>query len=551
MNTMYRRKVQLSVFALAGIIATLALAAVLVLTPTGGPAQAQSDGNAYANPQPCGPGAATAFQPEPHEITSGHFALFDAYWNWTDEKERVGSLHTNLCPPLFEETITTQGRQKVTVTDRLVSHIDVDEAIFHVLDKYKADVVATNAEATSGQLSLEEYPDVRKALGLAENDPVPEDTEVWWLQLDDPDTNAKDEASDLRIGFSTALLDEKYWRSSGDSTPKPMRYMFELERYPGEDTKSTRHFLAYNAPKLNNVTQEDAVWNSSRPDVDDVIMDPGKYRHLQWIFTKGGTYQISAHLQGFVRSTKPAGAGSDWKAVSTNEDETSEVKTYVFQIGTPLVEMEPPVFGVAITTSEETSNNTKVSKVLPVFESEAETLYYSLEGEGFRDFKLIPSKNPHSVEIAVARQEMLDFETMPSYELTLNVSDRVDHENNTDLTIDDKLAVRIKLTDVPEIPWVTLGATNPNPAPGEETTIRAILGDGILGPNAVTRWRVREKGGEWITHAPDDPEWTYTDRSATAVTKEYMLDVTIDDGTSTTFYGNNTSVTWGSPSSNN
>lgn len=70
---------------------------------TGG-VQAQSPGNAYDDPQPCGPGADTAFQPEPHEITSGHFALFDAYWRFPDADpdhrvEDTNYLHTNLCPP--------------------------------------------------------------------------------------------------------------------------------------------------------------------------------------------------------------------------------------------------------------------------------------------------------------------------------------------------------------------------------------------------------------------------------------------------------------------
>ena len=72
-----------AMLAMAALVITL-LAATLAT----GPAQAQSPGNTdsypnlstYPNPQPCGPGAGTAFMEEPHEITTGHYALFDAYW---------------------------------------------------------------------------------------------------------------------------------------------------------------------------------------------------------------------------------------------------------------------------------------------------------------------------------------------------------------------------------------------------------------------------------------------------------------------------------------
>ena len=65
----------------------------------------------YDDPQPCGPGAGAAFMQEPHEIKTGHYALFDAYWRTikkgvqakgvqAEDVPGVGVLHTNLCPPL-------------------------------------------------------------------------------------------------------------------------------------------------------------------------------------------------------------------------------------------------------------------------------------------------------------------------------------------------------------------------------------------------------------------------------------------------------------------
>ena len=215
-------------------MAALVIAVVAVSFATG-PAQAQNADNTYPDPQPCGPGAGTASMEEPHEVTTGHFALFDSYWQWTKKPTEnnpgnEGVLHTNHCPPIVEKT--KQGRN--TVFTRSASNIDIEEAIMHVLDKHKVDVVDTNAEITNGQLSLEEYPEVRKALDLGDDDPVEAGTQVWWLRLDDPDTTGegKDETSDLVLGFSTALFEDKYWLKEDEG--QPMRYMLETERYPGQ-----------------------------------------------------------------------------------------------------------------------------------------------------------------------------------------------------------------------------------------------------------------------------------------------------------------------------
>ena len=204
----------------------------------------------YPDPQPCGPGAGTAFMEEPHEITTGHYALFDAYWRTIStssgpDGDGVGVLHTNLCPPEMIQTTTTKmsGFTKITTTTTIRSArtggMDVEEAIIHVLDKHLATTVATNAEATDGQLSLTEYPAVKKY--------APAGSQVWWLRLDDPGTTSTDEASDLGMGFSTLLLDKERWKS-------PMRYRFEVERHPADPT-DVPHFFAYEAPKADGARQ--------------------------------------------------------------------------------------------------------------------------------------------------------------------------------------------------------------------------------------------------------------------------------------------------------
>ena len=286
--------------------AVLAMAALLItllaVTLTAGNTMAQTGTtddypnlSTYPNPQPCGPGAGTAFMEEPHEITSGHYALFDAYWRTISEGgggiDGVGVLHTNLCPPEMVKKTKGEGREAVEVIARSARNggMDVEEAIMHVLDKHEADVVATNAEATSGQLSLEEYPKVKEAVAAGDS--------VWWLRLDDPDTTG-DETSDLGLGFSTALLDDEHWLTSADGDP--MRYKFVVERHPADPT-DVPHFFAYEAPDIraeSPSTGVKLVWDSFNPGEGVMELDPGEYRALQWVFTEPGTYLLWVHLLG-------------------------------------------------------------------------------------------------------------------------------------------------------------------------------------------------------------------------------------------------------------
>ena len=172
-----------AMLAMAALVITL-----LAVTFAAGPAQAQNADNTYDDPQPCGPGAATAFMEEPHEVTSGHFALFDAYWRTTyatstgasvdDNTPGVGVLHTNKCPPLMvKKTQTDPVTEEETVTINRSARqngMDISEAIMHVLDKHKATTTdASGTAATAGQLSLKEYTKVGQY--------APAGTQVWWL----------------------------------------------------------------------------------------------------------------------------------------------------------------------------------------------------------------------------------------------------------------------------------------------------------------------------------------------------------------------------------
>ena len=567
----------------AGIALSAFVIALLAVAFATGPAQAQNADNNYPAPRPCGPGPNTdvASQPEPHEVTEGHFALFEAYWRTTEPINtatgtiNTGALHANLCPP---KMVTTKETDPLTssvteTTKRTTSNIAIKEAIMHVQnEEYQVDVVGTNAEATSGQLSLEEYPDVRKALRLGPDDPVPPETKVWWLKLDDPDTTGadEDETSDLSLGFSTLLLDGKYWltRANADNE-KPMRYKFEVQRYP-TDPADDPHFFAYEAPNAGGAAAK-LVWDSFRPDDEktDMLLDPGEYRALQWVFTKPGTYLLSVHLQGFVRKENPhlpdhPNYDANWEPISNKVSETSDVKQYTIQVGDKLDETEPPIFGVSLSVAENTQAGASVGDPIPVYNADADVLYYDLVGVGEEDFDTVagPGTDPHTVQIVVADGASLDYETRSSYDLSLTVTDKLDHEGNPqdenkgEVEIDDILIVRIALED--QAPGLILRVDQAYPAVRETVNFTAWyeptpeLADQAVEYVLTEREQTKHDGIKWhlISPAGNAPTWSVDQSSA--VSKVYRAAAQWDDdddpGTPPKFvHSEEIRVTWGDP----
>ena len=453
-----------AVMAVAALVATL-----LAVSFSAGPTQAQTSDNAYADPRPCGPEADVAFQPEPHELRSGHYALFDAYWEWTEHDPNEGIMHTNECPPKM-----VAGRTGLV---RAVSNIDVKEAIIHVesTDTRVATVVDSDnpsAEPVSGlTIDLQDYPELAEAVGVGDK--------VWWLRLDDPatgtDANPVDEASDLIVGFSAQLFDPKYWLTQEDGNP--MRYMLETARYRNVNPAEAPHFFAYEAPDIRagGGPRSRPVLDSTELDVKlhDMELDPGKYRPLEWIFTKEGSYNLTAHLQGFVRSTNPKNPGDEgydanWKPISSKIDETSETTRYVFQVG-DLDETEPPMFGVSINAHETIPSGENVGEPIQVFGAEAD-LSYTLSGTGKEHFNVVPRTHPNAAQIVLAPNTTLNYTLKDTYDLVLGVSDGKDHEGNNDDSIDHSIAVEIEVLLDPRV------YVKSQPAHPEGWTEREVLG---------------------------------------------------------------------------
>ena len=431
---------------------------------------------------------------------------------------------------MIQTTVTetdpvTETTKKVTKTIRSARKggMDIEEAIIHVLDKHKATTVATNA--TDGQLSLEEYPDVKKATTAG--------SKVWWLRLDDPDTTT-DETSDLGMGFSTLLLDKKRWDS-------PMRYRFEVERHPADPT-DVPHFFAYEAPKADGAAQK-PVWDSTKPGEVVVELGPGEYKELQWVFTKPGTYLLWVHLLGDVK--KPP-AGANWKAISSRDTESSDVYRYTIQVGSDLDETEPPIFGVNLSVPENSPGGVKVGDPIPVYNADANVLYYDLTGPGHSDFELVTSTNPHTVQVVVADGASLDYETKPSYDLNLSVTDKVDHEDNFNPYPDDVLIVRIDLKD--QAPGLKIQADRTSLKVGETVNFTAWFErtPERRGQTPIYVW-AEKLGPVWDVRssAGAGPAWFVSQSSQTTKTYRAAVEWANEDPMPPTFVNSNEiTITW-------
>ena len=215
---------------------------------------------------------------------------------------------------------------------------------------------------------------------------------------------------------------------------------------------------------------------------------------LEWVFTRPGTYEIWVHLQGWVRHPNPTeDTSGEWAAISEYETVTSEVKRYVIQVGDDLDEVEPPQFGVNRRVVENSPAGTLVGDPIHVLQTDVDDLEYRLSGEGSEDFSLVPYTGAHSVQIVVADGAQLDYETRPVYDLTLGVTDNLDHESNWDTSLDDTLLVRIELEDV--LTSAAIQVDNANPLVGDTVTFTAGVTDFGEGQEVTYYFYDSEGGG--------------------------------------------------------
>ena len=278
-------------------------------------------------------------------------------------------------------------------------------------------------------------------------------------------------------------------------------------------------------------------------------LDPGEYKALQWVFTKPGTYLLWVHLLGDVK--KPLARRDDWKPISSNETETSEVYRYTIQVGTKLDETEPPIFGVNLKVDENSLGGVKVGDPIQVYNAEADVLYFDLTGPGHSNFDLAKatSSEPFTAQVVVADGAKLDYETKPSYELNLSVTDKVDHEHNFNPYPDDVLIVKIDLRD--QTPGMFLSVDQVTPSVGETVNFFARYEPTPerRGQGFAYTWEEKYDDGSSLWHAyqfeANPPTWSVSQSRAT--TKTYRVSaVWLDYDTSreTSVNSNEITITW-------
>lgn len=301
------------------LLALLALAAALGVA-TGlappDPSAAQS-GNTYVtagDTTPCGPGAADPpVNPTP-VINSGHFALFDIYWDNTDQATSGKTLNNNLCPPAVTTSSVGNENENGEVASttytftRAASNIDIGETLFHIPTSNEVNLAATTVEDETDD-DGNPYP---TTFGADRYSFLGDTGDRVWIV-------SRHDEEHLNPGFSTALLPDDFLE-----TKTKVRFDLVAVRVPGQTVANRGTAFAF----------EDSgkvLWRSDAPHglIDlDIGSNIKRYHHVHWGFDKPGIYELQVHAQATPTSTYlPREEGEPPVPV------TSEVHRYTFQVG--------------------------------------------------------------------------------------------------------------------------------------------------------------------------------------------------------------------------
>lgn len=538
MHTITHRTQQLKFY--GAILAMAALVATVLAVAMAGGAQAQSE--TYADPHPCGPGF-DEFYPLPEfpvdQVSAGHYAIFDAYYDLdadqphrpTEEDEPwAGLMSLNFCPPTVE--VGDDGLENVTTT-RHGTNVDIDRTVVHV-DQTAHTLTAAEVAA---------YPDLGDA-----------GDEVYWLRVgDDPNTpSATEQASDLQLSFSTALFDSIHWYREDEegNSVEPFWYEIEAERELGLHPREYGHiYLFDNSLAPENETKK-PIWNSALSDTGRIDMWPGRYEGLQWVFTKPGTYELSVHINAHVRRDRPDDLPDDevWHPASEERLVTSEVKQYIFQVGSLSLNEQPMFRAPDSSVPENSAAGTLVGSPVPVFQADSDALTYELTGHGSGNFEV--ESTAQGGQIKVAAGAHLDYEAVQSYQLVLAVSDDKDRESNPDGSVDHTIAVHIAVTDVADGPPPTANlSVNPTTqSHSGSVTFTNTIDDLPTGAHSLyyTLWVLGSNGNRsWVQAGGSSSNFTVGGPySAKTVSYQMEVQYNLPHHPEISFYSNAVSVVW-------
>ncbi len=344
MNTMYRKRTQLSVVAVAAL-AIIAVAAVMLLAG-GKPAQADTvalapdSGGSNLPPQQAAtptptpprhapPPACPGETGNPNKtaaavVDSGHIALFDVWWN-PEEKE----LTNTSCPPTVTHVKEVKKKGKVVSPARDVrtpSNIDIDKTVIHIPNSAKVNLKDADTPYPKGH-----YPDLWKADALENRDAVDGkgDGMVWALPACPTGSNLAD--GKLCLSFSAALLNPLDWAKLNDDDGVKIEYLLDHVHQVDIDKQDPRYTLAYDIPKGGATSELEPLWDSSDLQVAKMQVAPGEYRRPTLFFTSRGTYEFQVHIRG--NPSDATNRSDNLKPVSEDDSVTSDMRTYIVHVG--------------------------------------------------------------------------------------------------------------------------------------------------------------------------------------------------------------------------
>ena len=132
---------------------------------------------------------------------------------------------------------------------------------------------------------------------------------------------------------------------------------------------------------------------------------------------------------------------------------------------------------------EENAAATTVVGTVAATDADGDTLTYTVTGTDATAFGETFALGVNSGQIRVAAGGVVDFETKPSYVITVSVTDGQDGDGQADAAIDDMVTVTISVTNLDEAGSVTV---NPAPVAGIASTAEVSDPDGAVAN--VTSW---------------------------------------------------------------
>ena len=405
-----------------------------------------------------------------------YLVLFDVYWNDSTDEDDPNSktLINNPCPPLVIHSTRTDpvSGGTITTTTRAASDVDIGHTIIHIPSAELQQAAKAGPPAVDAVVSFKRRV---TASGTGDYDgadyaflrPLQDDgtraasADVWVVPAcEEGETPTRNDALDppFCLGFSAGLLNPGHW--NGD-----VQYEVQAVRQPGHATgDGWGDFFVFH---VENGTPN-VIWRTDAADTNVYPITPGTYDHAFWAFTKPGTYQIQVQAKG-----RPNSAPSVGDPLISATTVTSLVRTYTFHVG-DLTLVEPPQFQVERSVRENAAAGTNVGEPIAVaVADDSNTLDYWLTGEGSLPFDVTSVAD--GAQITVATGASLDYETTPTYDLTLNVSDDLGRTGYIDLAADHTLGVHIALEDENETPSVVLSANTTTPVVGNTLTLTATV----------------------------------------------------------------------------